>query len=69
MWMEREKVPVFLKTRWRVRARMRAIGRLRPRERSARRESMKDIVVGGVDGFERGEGRLVKKVRRRWKAC
>lgn len=47
------------KTRWRIEARKRAMGKFRPRLRSPRRESRKVIVVGF-------EGRA-KKVRRRWK--
>lgn len=44
-------------------ARKTAMGKLRPRERSPRRESMKVI----VEVFGRDE-RVAKKERRRWKA-
>ena len=50
------------KIKWRVRARKMAMGRLRPRLRSPRRESRRVIVC--VFGW--GE-RWAKKLRRRWK--
>ena len=61
--MERDQKPVLRKTIWRVRARNKAIGKLRPMERSPRRESMKVI----VEVFGCGE-RFAKKDKRRWNA-